>query len=131
MNKEYVPYEIALELNELGFDEPCSGWWLSVITFAGESILPVYEHKPAGSGVLNAPTFSQAFRWFREKHNIKAWVQPFMCDNTLGTPYLPDDTYSFFIFKDADWVYDAADFDSAEKAEIACVKKMIETIKQK
>ncbi len=25
MNKEFIPYEQALELKELGFDEPCFG----------------------------------------------------------------------------------------------------------
>ena len=25
MNKEFIPYEQALELKELGFDEPCLG----------------------------------------------------------------------------------------------------------
>ena len=27
MNKEFVKYEQALALKELGFDEPCIGWY--------------------------------------------------------------------------------------------------------
>jgi hypothetical protein len=27
MNKEFVPYEQALQLKELGFDEPCLGYY--------------------------------------------------------------------------------------------------------
>ena len=27
MNKEFIPYEQALELKELGFDEECFGWY--------------------------------------------------------------------------------------------------------
>ena len=28
LQKEFVPYEIALKFKELGFDEPCFGWYL-------------------------------------------------------------------------------------------------------
>ena len=27
MEKEFVPYELAVKLKELGFDDPCSGWY--------------------------------------------------------------------------------------------------------
>ena len=27
MNKEFITYEQALALKELGFDEPCLGWY--------------------------------------------------------------------------------------------------------
>ncbi len=29
MNKEFIPYEQALALKELGFDEPCFAWYVS------------------------------------------------------------------------------------------------------
>ena len=29
MEEEFVIYEIALELKELGFDEPCFAWYVS------------------------------------------------------------------------------------------------------
>ncbi len=28
MNKEFIPYEQALALKELGFDEPCFGYYV-------------------------------------------------------------------------------------------------------
>lgn len=27
MNREFIPYEFALKLKELGFDESCFGWY--------------------------------------------------------------------------------------------------------
>ena len=27
MEKQFVPYQIAFELKELGFNEQCFGWW--------------------------------------------------------------------------------------------------------
>ena len=52
MNKEFIPYEQALELSELGFDEEC-------FTYNDNS-------KIFRAGVL----YQQAFRWFREKYGF-------------------------------------------------------------
>ena len=57
MEKEFVPYEQALELKGLGFDKPC----LIKDTEQGEDFAIYYEHENG------RPTFSQAFKWFREK----------------------------------------------------------------
>jgi len=70
LDKEFVLYQEALALKELGFDEPCFGYWyteqedckkvdvqISTVDFLGDE--PDY---------ILAPTFSQAFRWFREKY---------------------------------------------------------------
>ena len=75
MKKEFVPYEIALELKQLGFDEPCVGYYhLNEGYTKGYAFCYFNEPKryESDSAVLT-PTFSQAFRWFREKHNIDAW----------------------------------------------------------
>ena len=80
MEKEFVPYEQALALKELGFNEPCFGeyrqWdgnkpnkpWLQLYQdLDGCSTDPAdYEYTQEAL----APTFSQAFRWFREKYEI-------------------------------------------------------------
>jgi hypothetical protein len=47
--KEFLNYEQALALKELGFDEEC-------LWFTGKEIL--------------APLYQQAFRWFRENHSL-------------------------------------------------------------
>ena len=54
MTKEFIPYEQSLALKELGFDEPC---------MASKDI-------NNGEGLIQLPLFQQAFRWFREKHNL-------------------------------------------------------------
>ena len=80
MKEEFVTYEIALKLKELGFDEPCFGyfpplkkeitvWYNPEITNSGEFIL--------------APLWQQVIDWFREKHLIdidKGWC----ISNPLG-----------------------------------------------
>ena len=59
MNKEFVKYEQALALAELGFDEPCFGYYDE----GGNLYTEMVE-------VLKAPLYQQAFRFFREKHNL-------------------------------------------------------------
>ena len=59
MNKEFVSYEQALALKELGFDEPC---------MSSRDI-------NNGEGLIQLPLYQQAFRWFREKHNLIGLVE--------------------------------------------------------
>ena len=73
MEKEFVPYPEALELKELGFDEPTLYHWHSSCKthpFTNEICNPNCRPK-TNSGiksigeenhVWSAPTFSQAFR---------------------------------------------------------------------
>ncbi len=75
MEKEFVPYQPSLDMKELGFDEPCFGeyrQWNGSVPYLklyqdvdGCSTDPAdYEY----TSDCIAPTFSQAFRWFREKY---------------------------------------------------------------
>jgi hypothetical protein len=66
MKKEFVLYELALELKQLGFDEPC------LVGYSTSTEKLEYYSRPLvtkDSFTVDAPTHSQAFRFFREKHN--------------------------------------------------------------
>ena len=66
MEKEFVPYEQALALKELGFNEPCFTWyWDDIGLYKG---LEYGNHNKRV--VVSAPTFSQAFKFFREKYKL-------------------------------------------------------------
>lgn len=55
--KEYLPFEQALEMKELGFNEDAFGY----LAIEGTSVqLPLYQ---------------QAFRFFREKYNLHAHIE--------------------------------------------------------
>ena len=93
LEKEFAPYPEAFELKELGFDEPTLYHWHSSCKthpFTNEICNPNCRPK-TNSGiksigeenhVWSAPTFSQAFRWFREYQNwpIESWIQPYLSD---------------------------------------------------
>lgn len=70
MEKEFVPYELALKLKELGFDEGCCAWWC---TRDYNSLEWDFNTNNCGwlkGKVCSAPLWQQAFDWFREKYNL-------------------------------------------------------------
>jgi hypothetical protein len=63
----------------------------------------------------SAPTFSQVFRWFREKYNIHIRIEKY------------DETKWW-----ANWgSWTSEVYDSYEEAELACLEKLIEIVEQK
>jgi len=131
MTKEFVPYEQALELKELGFDEPCLGWYLPEIVEKGNIpsvILGAYlTNWTKFGGRLSAPTFSQAFRWFREKYNLNHVIT--VADfgkYESGNPDFQCAIYS----KDPLLITNMYKYNTYEEAELACLRKLIEIVKQ-
>jgi len=64
MKQEFVPYELAVKLKQLGFNEECIAYYdlRNYLEFYGGDNL-----KDTHCVQLNTPLFQQAFRWFREK----------------------------------------------------------------
>lgn len=125
MKKEFIPYNLVLELKELGFDEPCFGYWNidpQLKTPAFNMVKP-FEHE----WCLPAPIFSQVFRFFREKHNMLACIY----SNASGFLFEYHDTKGGTHRYDSDFTgpNDGGCWDSYEEAEIACLEKLIEIVK--
>jgi hypothetical protein len=81
MEKEFVPYEIALALKELGFDKPCVAYFTKDFQTSKPYILVCEDklknqdvNKMSGYGVCLAPLYQQAFRWFREKYELHSCI---------------------------------------------------------
>jgi hypothetical protein len=112
MKEEFVPYELALKLKQLGFDEPCFLYW-----WKNESgyILADIIYDEVRTLDFKAPLFQQAFRWFREKYNIHIRIEKY------------DETKWW-----ANWgSWTSEVYDSYEEAELACLDKLIEIVKFK
>ena len=65
LEKEFVPYDLALKLKKIGFDEPCFGYYTGdkkhlVIRPSMSRI-----NEDLNDIVCTAPLYQQAFRWFR------------------------------------------------------------------
>jgi hypothetical protein len=132
MNKEFAPYEPSLALKELGFDEPCFGWYSKDGTF--------YEGKMTiHQGLLSAPLYQQAFRWFREKYKLRGSIMDFIDDETgiewdyeiaiIGTDLDEKGNYKPLVAYSTD--DETRKFKTYEEAEQACLDKLIEICKSK
>ena len=120
MKNEFVKYEQALALRELGFDEPCLFHTLKgEINFYNPFSL---EYNIGVSAIL----CQQAFRWFREKHKQDSLVVP-SGDSTGKT----NGYYYEIVFDFSKENIESESFKTYEEAESACLDKLIEIFKTK
>jgi hypothetical protein len=120
---EFIPYEQALQLKQLGFNEPC----IYYVNKNNEEFIYNFEIHPdefiyrCGGDIIKTPLYQQAFRWFREKHKLQAeilWRGDMEC----------------FCYKTGKFQYGSHDFSkndykTYEEAELACLIKLIEIVK--
>ena len=118
---EFVPYELAVKLKALGFGEHCFGYY-HVNEGYTKGYAFCYFDKPkrfdSDIGLL-APTFSQAFRWFREK----GFLIDFSSHNK--------DTHDFYFKWSEDKSILSDTYDTYEETELACLSKLIEIMELK
>ena len=129
IENEFIPFEQALALKELGFDEPCIRGW--------DKNGKIWYH-PDSDIVLDNLTFSQAFRWFRKKYGLQSYINPelsFSYNNPKYTVIFIKTTKNFTTYKDDTiWVRENIErkrFNSYEEAELELLKKLIEIVKNK
>jgi hypothetical protein len=146
MNKELVLPEQSLELKELGFDKPCFGyyqqeWHDDGMTELEPSLQMIIskQHQHAYQ-ICTAPTFSQAFRWFIEKYKLDCLFEDNLVEDENGEEV---EMWDFFIYKTRQKVdnkvmeFCSNNFNtytecfSKEEAELECLKKLIELVKNK
>jgi hypothetical protein len=120
MKNEFLPYDRALKLNQLGFDEPCFAWYVS--ESYGLEYGKVVKSDLIKDGLV-APTFSQAFRWFREEYNRHSFIELIVEDKIRFD-------YVLYVDKDEDDCIDYGDgpFATYEEAELALLDKLIEIV---
>jgi hypothetical protein len=120
MEKEFIPYEQALALKELGFDEPCFKVYDNMGFLQEESVMNTCEIEC--DCILErclAPLYQQAFRWFREKYQIDSWMYP----NLNGL-------YSVSNIRRGVGLGKVSEYQTYEEAELECLKKLIEIVKE-
>ena len=132
MNNEFTPYEQALDLKKLGFNEECLAFYNSTLKTPNELLYPQYGGEVGNWNVENhlisAPLYQQAFRWFREKGYLMSISRKFFrLDNSIEYNYFicPPDTNEPI----EDNILE--EYTIYEEAELACLKKLIEIVKNK
>ena len=126
MDKEFISYEEALILKELGFNEPCFGYYRD----SDGQLFPYTYYEGQFDDLTLAPLYQQAFRWFREKYKIWGTPEPtgswryavvFRMEDDKGkhnNGYLRENGEIRF-------------YDTYEEAELDCLRKIIEIVKDR
>ena len=139
MKEQFIPYELALKLKELGFDEECIGYYQVVNnktilfkiptqpshTSSQEKVKYIYGIKS-----IQAPLWQQAFDWFRiggYYNYITSHLEPWGEDGML------EESYGYKIFyKKCDYKCEVKEvlkrFDTYEEARLECLKQLIKIV---
>jgi hypothetical protein len=138
MKKEFIPYEEALALKELGFDEPCFGFYTykaetrRYTNYDGElnDFQTLKNSKiTLGDDWCTIPLYQQAFRWFREKYDLWQDISVFVWDydkNELGFNVR---TYLNPFDVNTEKKTHLEVFETYEEAELECLRKLIQIVK--
>ena len=127
MEKEFVPYELAVKLKELGFDEECFGVYIAgQLMITNDSI-----YNSTDIPVIKVPTFSQAFRWFREKHKLQHHIWSGKLNHIFYGYDILNIEEQEFVMNNSDIGGGDCDYDTYEEAEQACLDKLIEIVEAK
>ena len=126
MNKEFTTYNQALALKELGFDEPCIGWYNPQVNYKKVTTDRYWAFHLTGEweNFKPAPLYQQAFRWFREKYNHVGFIQ--LVEPEYGGEYGYVIYYNPNHLSVHHW---NKGFKTYEEAEQACLDKLIEIVK--
>ena len=123
-NKEFVSYEQAVALKELGFDKECFATW-------NGDTLDMSLQIPSDDYFTQAPLKQQVFRWFREKYDFLVIIRDIEIIASDKSGY----RWKWIIFSLTEDIYIAEDKSllgslTYEEAENACIDKLIELSKQ-
>tara|TARA_R110000782_G_scaffold41085_2_gene94507 strand:- start:815 stop:1195 length:381 start_codon:yes stop_codon:yes gene_type:complete len=120
MKNEFVPYEEALALKELGFDEECfKSYQSGKYGLGGQEYIQLMDVAYDDFiDLCHAPLYQQAFRWFREKYGLVSHIKE-----------LAEGKYSYKIERWEDYSFSSIAVDSWEEARLDCLRKLIDIVK--
>jgi len=122
MRENFITYEQALALKELGFKERCSHYF-EHNKFKIHNEISGWDFNTSFITCVSAPLKSQVFKWFRKNHSINGivsyygkgqWNIEILDYKGNELIQIEDNTF---------WSY--------EEAESVCIDKLIELIKEK
>ena len=130
ISKNFIPYDLALELKELGFEEPCFAFYglsrddykttrLSIFQNLKTDYLPDVHHLDV---TCDAPLWQQAFRFFREKYMLSGEIYIF---KNIWNFDIEDISNSIQLYTS-----DIMCYNSYEEAELECLVKLIDIAKK-
>jgi hypothetical protein len=127
LEKEFIPYELALELKQLGFDEPCLKFYateklvLGLDADNGDTNNKLSQYNPL---FISAPTYSQTFKWFRKKGYRFSVI--------IDSPLAEEESHYIEIWFKKQFLHESHYiYKTYEDGELDLLKKLIEYEKEK
>jgi hypothetical protein len=119
---EFIPYDQSLELKGLSFNEECIAYYQPSTTSEGWDLIEdgmLHINSTLEIGVT-APTYSHSFRWFRLNYNWNIHIFT-----------LWDGGWDYYIYQQPDdpITDDGITYSTYDEAELACLNKLIQTVK--
>lgn len=129
MKDQFIPYELALELKKLGFDEGCLTYYFIdgkmsnyfKIVHKNSRIIQTQPYKFD----CTAPLWQQAFDWFREKYGLHVLLSAYY--NECFYPKIEEINEPLKYFKDDLRIAGGFDYNNGRKV---CLEKLIEIVKK-
>lgn len=144
VDKDFILFEEASALKELEFDEFCYaihdyGYLIPRITVLNK---PKFRNSTMNIGYISktctAPTYAQAFRWFRERYDLWGWITPIKTEGKERQHYF-EIVNEGKVFTSPEFIGGMSlymedtekEWNTYEEAELACLRKLIEIVKNK
>jgi hypothetical protein len=128
MKSQFISYEQALTLKELGFDQECLGVWDNQTRELFLNDTRELSINDIPTVFTLAPLYQQAFNWIRTKYNLANSLYSIEDKDTLIWNYrywyLGKNITPFSVNRSTYY------FDEYREAEIACLNKLIELCKR-
>ena len=131
MEKQFVPYEIALKLKQLGFDDPCLAY------FSNDKYHDLHhncENVMEGNFVINnynelkAPLWQQVIDWLRETYKINILIAPiYSSENLKGYVF----NFGLITMDNLSEVFKNGKFETFYKAREQAILKAVELCQKK
>lgn len=131
MKKEFIPYELAINLKKLGFNEECFAYCNTTYNYdVIKEGIKMVVNSSLEQNEFTMILWQQAFQWFREKHNINVTIY----SNASGYIWEHHDANGGTHRRDSSETGDcemSGMFTTYEKAELECLKKLLELFTSK
>lgn len=147
MKEQFIPYQEALELKELGFNQPCFGFYNEICedndkagcsgkftnmcgwTIGRENT----DDLSSRDFIVIAPLYQQAFDWFRKEHNALAIIFNDDGDVEFGNIcFNYEIRFITITFKEKQKssVVGNYRYNTYEEARLACLQELIKIVKK-
>lgn len=101
MKKEFIPYELALKLRDLGFKEECFGYYVGKdkTVFLLDNVVTKTDFNLTSKITFRAPLWQQAFKWIMTEKGYYVLIATYR-DKSKGSALTVHDGEGNIVYND-------------------------------